>query len=505
MRSNQKPLVLIRPSYTEVYDYYNKQESFRNRHINPPLGLLSLAAYVRDAGGYDVHIIDAEAEQKSPKEIGEKVGQINPAIVGITATTTEIENASLIAIECKKKLPDASVIVGGPHVTALPQESLQDFTAFDIVVQGEGELILKELCDAIIGQKKSLSEISGIYHRENMGVPSIPKVDFIQNFDALPIPAWDLLNMDTYYYPMGASGMQRSAMVQTARGCPNKCIFCFQSFGGKVRFRSINNIMQELFFLKEKKGINFINFVDDTFLLNRKHATALLQKMIESGINLKFKCMTRADTVNSELIDLLKKAGCVRLSMGVESGNDKILKIAQKGTTKVQYRKAYQLISESGIECRASFIIGLPFETLATIADTIVFAKELPIKYAAFNIATPYPGTTLYQFALNGKGYHFIDKKRLWSQFKRWGGVVAVPDAFTKEEMLSLQKYAHAEFYGQPRIIEYYSALMKTLKESEFYFRPFVNGYHNYLELNKKLPPLYIKLKKFIELQERSE
>lgn len=496
-----KSIVLIRPAYQSVYDYYKKTQ-IQKRQVNPPLGLLFLAAYAREIGGYTVRIVDGEIDGLGPKEIAARVSQWNPGLIGITATTAEIQNAADIAGECKALLPNTPVIVGGAHATSCPKRTLEEFPAFDMVAVGEGEMLLKDVADAVIRSQGQLGDIPGLCHRaqDTTIVLNSPRLS-LADFDAIPMPAWDLINLEKYFYPMGKKGMQRFAMVQTSRGCPNQCIFCFQQFGRRVRYRSTPRIMEEINYLQRHSGVEFINFVDDTFTLNKLHVTDLLKALIELETPIRFKCMTRADSVTPDLIRLLMQAGCVRLSMGVESGNDEMLVRIKKHATKDMYRKAYRIIHEHGIECRASFILGLPYETMDSVADTIAFAKELDIYHAAFNIATPYPGTELYSCALQESGYRFIDNHIQWSDFKRWGGVVALPDGFSKEQMLALQKYAHAEFYGQPKIENYYTRLMDTITESEYYFRPFLENRQQFRELNEHPTPLYAALK--MKLQER--
>ncbi|MBN1794164.1 MAG: radical SAM protein [Candidatus Omnitrophica bacterium] len=493
--SLRRNIILIRPSYSGVYTYY-ADTRLQDRQINPPLGLLYLASYLRQEGGYDVCLLDAEAWLLSPERVAERVQDMDAALVGITATTAEIIEAGTIAVLCKRCMPGVPVIIGGSHASALPRETLEEFPAFDIVVCGEGERALKEIADSVIAKKKKPSQIEGIWYRSEDGSIVSTGAGAVQDFDALPMPAWDLVDMHRYLYPMGRSGMQRSAMVQTVRGCPYRCIFCFQESARKVRFRSPEKILEEIRYLKEKKGVECINFVDDTFMTNTKHLTELLTGLIASRMNIRFKCMTRADTVSKELIELAREAGCVRLSMGVESGNEEILRRVNKGTTKEMYRRAYRIINECGIECRGSFILGLPHETLETMADTIAFSRELDLYHAAFNIATPYPGTGLFACAEQRDGYRFLSEGWSWSEFRRWGNAVAAPVGFSKEDMLALQRFAHAEFYSQPKIIAYYLDLMKTLEGSYFYFRPFIDGLRSYCDLMRGSDPLYARLKK---------
>lgn len=220
-------------------------------------------------------------------------------------------------------------------------------------------------------------------------------------------------------------------------------------------------------------------FFDDTFTLKKKHAHDICDEIIKRGLNEKivFYANTRANTTDYELLKKMKKAGISEISTGVETGNPEILKAIKKGTTHDQYRKVYRWMRELGIQTRASFIVGFPNETHATVRDTINFAKEIDLVRASCNILTPYPGTKIYEQAVQGDGLHLLCNT--WKEFKRWGTAVVRTDELTKENLEYYQKRFLTEFYTQPKVLSYHIIQLLTGNFSIYYYRPVIFAIKN--------------------------
>ena len=478
----KKPdIILVRPYYSDVYSYYSGKSPIQKRQINPPLGLLSLAAVLEKAS-YNVQIIDAEADQLSIDEVVEMITQSAPYVCGMSATTPEYYNAQKIFEKVKIKSPSITTVLGGAHASVLAEEILIHDPSIDFIVRKEGEITIVELMGAIKSQTADFSRIAGLSFRKAKGeIVLNPDRGVIEDLDSIPFPAHHLVDYSKYLYPMGRMGMQPIATILTSRGCPNRCIFCYHMFKKGIRFRSSGNVLAEIQLLVNKYGIRQFLFADDTFTLNMERAGEILDGIINEKLNISFKCMSRADSLNVEILKKMKRAGIERISIGVESGNQRILNLINKGTKLDQYRKVYAWMAKLGIETRGSFILGHPYETWETASDTIRFAKILNLFHAAFNIATPYPGTELFTMAVHKQGLCLVNDD--WKDFRRWGQAGIRTEELSPQDLIFLQKLAMKSFFSQPKIIWYYCKQMVVhpfdLKKNYYYFRPFISAMVN--------------------------
>lgn len=478
-------IILVRPYYSDVYSYYSGKKLLEKRQINPPLGLLYLAAAL-ERSKFKVKIIDAEADQLSIEEVAEMIVQADPVACGMSATTPEYYNAHKTFEKLKMRAPSIMTVLGGAHASVLAEDILRENPSIDFIVRKEGEATIVELMAMIKKQTDNYDYVAGLSFRRKSGeIVCNPDRDLIEDLDLIPFPAHHLVNYAKYLYPMGRMGMQPIATILTSRGCPNNCIFCYHMFKKGIRYRSAVNVLEEIQLLINKHGVRQFLFADDTFTLNIKRAEKILDGIINKKLNIKFKCMSRADSLNEDILKKMKRAGVERISIGVESGNQKILDLIKKGTRLEQYRQVYDWMAKLGIETRGSFILGHPYETWETASDTIWFAKQLNLFHAAFNIATPYPGTELFTMAMQRKGLYLI--KDNWKEFKRWGQAVVRTDELSPEDLIFLQNLALKSFFSQPKIIWYYCkqifVRLFNLKQHYYYFRPFVSAMVNLVKL----------------------
>jgi anaerobic magnesium-protoporphyrin IX monomethyl ester cyclase len=431
----------------------------------PPLGLASLAA-VLEENGHSVRIIDASALGASLSWVQHEIRKEQPNIVGVTSTTPTIQEALAIVEAAKDGCPSAITIVGGPHVTFLPVETLRECSQLDVVCVGEGERTILELTQAI-EHKASLSKVRGIVYRSGDHIIKTPPQPLIDDLDSLPFPARHLLPMDRYTI-LGKKAIIGHLM--TSRGCPFNCTFCASSllFGKRFRGRSPKNVVDEIEQVVSEYDPESIEFSDDEFTLDRKRVGGICDEIRRRGLSIIWACSSRVDVISRELLQKMRAAGCFFIYYGVESGSQRILNLMRKGITMEQVIDAIRWTKEVGIETLASYIIGFPDETEEDIGKTIALAKKLDTDYAQFSLATPYPGTELYSSAKE-KGLLLTED---WSQYTAGKPIILNNDC-SKEDLMRLLAKAYKSFYLSPRI------LLRHLRKRHlpFIFRAIVNGW----------------------------
>ncbi|MDP3732095.1 MAG: radical SAM protein, partial [Candidatus Omnitrophota bacterium] len=367
-------------------------------HNIHPVNIAYIASFLMEKG-HIVEIWDFEVEEYSKLLLNEKLKRFNPGIVGISCMTPGIKTGNLIAEEVKKFSKDIQTIVGGIHSTVLPERTLEEFPGFDMAVFGEGELTLLEVCESLI-HGKGFKGIEGLAYRENGRIIKNGPRGFIDDLDRLPHPARSLLKFDLYQQPISPGLSQEashySTGVFTSRGCPFSCTFCaaHNSTGKKVRERSFKNIESEISQLFEYK-INHIYFFDSTFMIKVERVKEIGK--ILKKYNMTWNCEGRVDLVTPSLLEDMKRNGCIKISFGVESGSERILKLINKKITREQIINAFQWSHDAGIVTSALFILGShPSETLEEVELSYKLAKEVKTKYPVYSIITPYPGTEVY-------------------------------------------------------------------------------------------------------------
>lgn len=342
----------------------------------------------------------------------------NPDLIGISMPTAKYGIAKELIKFIKYKNKNIKIVLGGPHPTILPEETLK-INGVDFVIHGEGEETLLELVEAI-ERNKSLSKIKGLWYKKNNKIIANQFRPYIQNLDDLPFPDWDLL-YEHHKMPPSFFGQ-----IIGSRGCPYQCIFCASKriWGLGVRYRSINNIISEIKEKKEKYHVNSFNFNDDSFTLRKDKIFEFCDRLIIEKINIEWKCDTRVNLVDYELLKKMKDAGCIQINMGIECGNEKMLKYIKKGITIPQVIKAFEIANRLGIQTMAYFMIGFPEETRKDIEDSISLMKKIKPSHPCWSIATPYPGTELYEICTkeglikdtNWEKFHHHSKKMGFSK-----------------------------------------------------------------------------------------
>lgn len=299
--------------------------------VMPPLGLCSLAAACR-SNGVGVSIVDAACGAMSHEATLEAICAANPAYVGITAMTCGIDSAARIASAVKKKNPGIQTLIGGPHVTALPLETMKLFHDFDIGFIGEAEETIVDYLKAT-NTGDSLENVKGIVFRRNETVVQSGARPFIEDLNSMPFPAWDLLpGFPDKYVPAAIRCKQLPAShLVTSRGCPMKCTFCDRSvFGNRYRLFSVDYVFSMIQILHDKFGVRDILFEDDSFTLNKRRVTELCERIVNARLGISWSCLGRVDSIDQTLLKTMKRAGCWQIGFGIESGNAGILDTVHK-------------------------------------------------------------------------------------------------------------------------------------------------------------------------------
>jgi len=444
------------------------QPPFKNwAVINPPLGLAYLSAVLRQKmASVEVFVIDANAERITPQEATKKILELKPDVLGVTITTPQVDVALDIIKKVKSSL-DIPVIVGGPHPTVMPQELLA-CEEVDIVARSEAEETIVELGQYFCGLRQ-LSSIKGVSFKENGRMQHNPDRPLINELDCLPFPAWDTFPLHRYSSIGGKKGF--CLPVMSSRGCPFGCVFCYKGvFGRTWRARSPENVIAELLYLRDKFKIEEFVFLDDNFALDEERALRICDGIIQGKLNLPWRLSSgiAVKSSSSRIFLKLKEAGCYQVAIAVESGNRAVLDYINKGITLEQIENTFRLAREAGLETVAFFMIGNLTENEKTMDDTIRFAIKLSPDLAAFTVATPYPGTRMYEI-IEKEGRMVFGK---WEDLASYAGRAVFQHKELTPELIQ-KKYqdAYRRFYLRPKYILKWFTTVSSWRELSNMFK----------------------------------
>ena len=425
-------ILLINPPYIGNINTWTPDSTNQAIGTQPPLGLAYLAAVLRNSA-YIVEILDINALNLSQEQVRRKVIQFNPDLVGITTMTLLIQNALKVARLVKDINSQIKVILGGPHLSIFPREALA-FNFIDYAIYGEGEYAFLELIKKLeAGQ--GVEGLKGLIYRKGQQVV-VNEVAIVDNLDALPQPAVDLLPLERYSL---ANALHPFGSIVPSRGCPWRCGFCLRDpMNVKLRFRSPNLVVDEIEQRIRDFKVKEINICNDSLTAKYSHIEGICNELLKRKIRIRWQGPSRVNTVSPKLLKLMAQAGCHSLRYGVESGSQKILDKMNKGISIKQVREAFKWTKEAGIEIMAYFMLGYLDETPQTMKQTIDFAKEIDPDGAIFAIATPLPNTELFQEAVQrgmvDAGYwsdfslckntqrvnYLIDDAEVWAKKALW-------------------------------------------------------------------------------------
>lgn len=428
-------VLLIYPTYT-----YTRK--------NPSLGLAYIAGALEKAG-YSVRIIDMSPMKMGYSYLRKEIIRIDPGVVGISFMTNQFCEAIKISKIVKEINADTPVVAGGPHASAIPGDVLLN-NSIDFVVIGEGEVTAVELVARLLNNSEKFDDIAGIAYRRNGGIVITAARNYIQDLDSICFPAWHLLPIERYSVLASGGDISKKVLpILSSRGCPNQCIFCSSHvvFGRKFRARSADNIVAEICYLKDTYNVSQFDFVDDTMTIDPNRTTKFCNLIIERKLKINWMCNTRVNTVNMDILQLMKKAGCVRIDLGIESVDGKVLKAIKKGITLLQIKVAHEMVRQAGIQSNSFIMVGNLEEDFNSVKKTVQMVKDF-VEDANVSISTPFPGTDLYKIA----------KDNNWLMVQDWSRYVTAPtylpgyrpvmitDKMTGDDMMRAFFYVHSMF-----------------------------------------------------------
>jgi anaerobic magnesium-protoporphyrin IX monomethyl ester cyclase len=398
------------------------------------IGVASIAAYIRERG-HEVSVLDPQAEKMQMDQTVEAIVRQRPKYLGMPAYTEEIYDAAEIARRVKEELPDVITILGGPHVSAMKEQTLEEFASFDIGVLGEGEKTFLELVEG-----RSPEKVNGVVYRSPSGAAVSSPARELMDMDELPIPAWDLYDLEKY---------SKLLPVELIRGCPYACTFCYRALTRKARRKKTEKVIDELKFYVENYGVNKFGFATNgIFPLGKEHGIEISEAIIQSQLNIQFLTATRVNiAVDEELMRAMGKAGCELINLGIESGDVEVLKNCGKGTKIGDAEKALRILHRCGIKTSLNFILGLPGENKRSLENTRRFAMRNR-KYAVgvnFAILVPYPGTKTFYMATHSLNGLKMGTEN-WAAFGKQGGNAIVLDNFAPGELKRYQLRLYIEY-----------------------------------------------------------
>ena len=452
-------VVLIHPPLQNVVSAATPEYVDENRGHTPPMGLL----YIKSALEHSRHdsvFLDANLEGWDHEETTRQALLHNPDLVGLQAMTFTLPDAYLVAKAIKCINPEVKVLIGGPHPTIYPKETA-GLDAVDFALAGEGETAFPAFLDVFF-DPHARAAVPGIACKLNGEISYTPTLGLLHNLDSVHYPARKSSQYKRYSSVL-AKRNPITVMI-TSRGCPFQCVFC-NRMGRKYRYHSTQYVLgeiEEILLL----GVQEVFIHDDLFTLKRDRVEAICKGIIKRGYNIVWEARTRVDCVDEKLLALMRKAGCVRLSFGVESGSEKVLKSMGKGINLDRVEKVFTWCHKEGIITLADIMLGNLDEETEDIKKSLALVKRINPDFVQYSICSPYPGTPLYHLGLE-RGLIPHD---VWLSFARnplqdfrspvW------TQHFTEEELNKITAAAYREFYMRPSFIV--KQLMKINSLSQF-------------------------------------
>lgn len=436
----------------------------RGKHfITPgePFGIMYISSFLKSKG-VDLELVDAFALGWGAKEIIDLIREKEPLLVGFSCLTSGAPIVYQLGKEIKAKFPQTKVVLGNRHATVFAGYFLQEGCA-DFIIRDEGEITMLELYQALSGGG-ALENILGLSWKRDGVIVHNPDRPFTEELDIFPLPDRDSVPLDKYrlqfYWGPKSSSKYYKGMM-TSRGCPNQCTYCNVHKDKKVRYHSVNRVMEEIGLLVNKYKAQYIFFLDSLFISKRERVMEICDRIVAEKLKFEWNCEGHVNFITKDLLKKMKQAGCHMIAFGIESGVQELLHNVKKYQSLEKIREVVRYTKEAGIKPVGLFMLGLPGETKELSLRTIDFAKSLPLDFAQFAITVPYPGTELY--------YEQVKRGKVdpyaWTRFSQYVSFtdnmpIYVPDGMTGEELKALQLRAIKEFYLRPKVI--FNQLLKA-------------------------------------------
>lgn len=415
-------------------------------HVNEPwydtpnfvrTSIAYIAAYLRERMECEIQLVDSKFERLGFPDTIERIEAFKPDIVAYTAFTNEIKPAAKVAqMLIDRGHIEPLQVVGGVHVTALPEVSINEFPQFDIVVYGEGEITFLELCRAYVASEP-YDDIDGLVFRgENGEIVKTEPRERIVDINEIPLPAWDLLPPAEHYF------------IQASRGCPFSCKFCMNPNGKFVRHRTAANIIEEISGLSSKFGAKKITYGDEIFTVDLPWVKDLVREKIKHNVQdmVEWTATTHVRFIDDELCALMKESNCAGVGLGIETGSEELLKKVGKGTTLEMMLRARECTKRADLWVETFAILGQINETVDTLKDTINLIVRLNPELPIFGIMVPYPGTEVARLAARGEGGYKIVSTD-WDDYNKQIGGALEFAGLTRSQVEFFQIYAYLKVY----------------------------------------------------------
>ena len=454
----QKTIVFCEPPY--VFWDRSLDGLRKGEETIPGMGVLILAAVVRQKG-YRVHLIDAKEQGRALDDVSMEIAALRPDYLGLSATTISITNAARIAARVKDLVPGVVTIVGGAHVSAIPERTLEAFPDIDYGVVGEGEHSLFDFLQRLEAGEPTES-VAGLAYRRDGKVVANPRAPYIDDLDQLPAPAWDLLPDFPHRFQPTIFSYPKSpvASLITSRGCPFSCSFCDRSTSGKKgRLHSIEYIV-ELCRHLEGVGVRHILFVDDLFTVKRDRVVALCNAFLDNGFHFTWSCTSHPNLLDLDTMKLMKRAGCWQIAYGIESGSPRILNVVKHEVKIPRMRETLRLTRQAGIRAKGYVMLGHPTEGLDSLAETLAFLKVVELDMCQITKFTPYPGTPAYPTILKHGSF-----EENWEEMNAMN-FVFVPNGLTAEILETYFDQCYRAFYSRHDVLRGLALMM--MREPRF-------------------------------------
>lgn len=443
-------------------------------HIQPSLGLGYLAACVRDAN--DVRILDCIKERIDIPGLERMIRADKFDLIGMQCYTFDLRFVKDALKMIKEIDKGITTVIGGPHPSAEPEESMEYFSdALDFAFVGEAERGFRSLVDYLNGDKVDISKIPGLVWREGQDIKT-NSVFFEEDLDSLGMLAWDLIRPDIYPESQHGAFYKKFpiAPIMLTRGCPYECTFCAGKIisGRRIRKRSTNNVIEEIKTLYHKYGIREFHIIDDNFTMDKEYAKKFLSQLEDLGLDISWALPNgiRMENLDMEFLHLMKRTGLYLVSLGIESGSDRILGLMKKRSSVDKIKNTVKMINDSGLDVAGFFILGFPGENKGEIEETIRLSLDLNLIRANFFTYLPFPGTESYMKLKEAGELNKVD----WDRFY-FSTAAYSPEGITQKELRRLQKKAFLTFYLRPRILLKNLLNVKSFRHFRFLLKRFVN------------------------------
>jgi radical SAM superfamily enzyme YgiQ (UPF0313 family) len=440
-----RTIVFCEPPY--VFWDRNMDRLRQGEETIPGMGVLVLAAVARQHG-YGVHLVDAKAQGTPLDEVCDRIVALAPHYLGLSATTISVTNAARIAERVKRALPAVVTILGGAHVSAIPERTLAAFPSLDYGIVGEGEVSLFALLERL-ERGAPIGDVPGLAYRRDGVAQANPRAPYIDDLDALPEPAWDLLPDYPHRFQPSLFSYPRSpvATLITSRGCPFTCTFCDRSTSGrKGRMHSVEMVVQLCQRLVER-GARHIIFLDDLFTVRKTRVAELCEAFLDRGFTFTWSCNSHPNLLDPPTMALMRRAGCWQIAYGIESGSQRVLDVVKREVRLPRLRETLRMTRAAGIRAKGYVMLGHPTEGIDSLEQTAAFLRDVELDLCQITKFTPYPGTPAYP-TIHAHGEFSED----WEQMNAMN-FVFIPRGLTREMLEMYFDHCYRAFYSRPDVL----------------------------------------------------